>query len=144
MNKIPQQYAKKVQLLRHFRDYMKEQLLEAGLKANELGAELARPPLLNYWFRLKNVIVLHLTNGIVQVNFFDDHIKLIFCPMVQAVTVITNNRTMHTYTFELLSQSCSRELGSRIQYALALVERLVVYYKNSEMTYEEAVELLKG
>lgn len=34
------------------------------------GDELTRLPYLRHWFRTKSAIVLHLSNGTVQINFF--------------------------------------------------------------------------
>lgn len=50
---------------------MSEHLLKAGANiARRDGDELARLPYLSLWFRTKSAIVLHLTNGTVQINFF--------------------------------------------------------------------------
>lgn len=50
---------------------MSEHLLKAGANiARREGDELARLPYLSVWFRTKSAIVLHLTNGTVQINFF--------------------------------------------------------------------------
>ena len=34
------------------------------------GDELARLPWLRTWFRTRSAIVLHMSNGILQINFF--------------------------------------------------------------------------
>jgi len=58
-------------LLKYFRNYMSEHLLKAGANmARREGDELARLPYLSLWFRTKSAIVLHLSNGTVQINFF--------------------------------------------------------------------------
>lgn len=50
---------------------MSEHLLKAGANmARRDGDELARLPYLSLWFRTKSAIVLHLSNGTVQINFF--------------------------------------------------------------------------
>lgn len=50
---------------------MSEHLLKAGANiARREGDELARLPYLSLWFRTKSAIVLHLSNGTVQINFF--------------------------------------------------------------------------
>lgn len=50
---------------------MSEHLLKAGANITPRdGDELARLPYLGHWFRTKSAIVLHLTNGTVQINFF--------------------------------------------------------------------------
>lgn len=60
-----------ITLLKYFRNYMSEHLLKAGANiARREGDELARLPYLSVWFRTKSAIVLHLTNGTVQINFF--------------------------------------------------------------------------
>lgn len=60
-----------ITLLKYFRNYMSEHLLKAGANiARREGDELARLPYLSLWFRTKSAIILHLTNGTVQINFF--------------------------------------------------------------------------
>lgn len=60
-----------ITLLKYFHNYMSEHLLKAGANiVRREGDELARLPYLSVWFRTKSAIVLHLTNGTVQINFF--------------------------------------------------------------------------
>lgn len=66
----PEYLEKKVRLLKYFLSYMTEHLLKAG--AGSKGAkedESGRLPFLKQWFRTKDAIVLHLTNGTLQINF---------------------------------------------------------------------------
>ncbi|KAE8300436.1 Serine/threonine-protein kinase PLK1 [Larimichthys crocea] len=118
---------KKITLLKYFRNYMSEHLLKAGANiARREGDELARLPYLSLWFRTKSAIVLHLTNGTVQINFFQDHTKLILCPLMGAVTYIDEKRDFRTYKLSLLEEfGCSKELASRIRYAKLMVEKLL-------------------
>lgn len=149
-------------MLKYFRNYMSEHLLKAGANiARREGDELARLPYLSLWFRTKSAIVLHLTNGTVQINFFQvgchttflwpfncfaclvtpytdplfmilllclwqDHTKLILCPLMAAVTYIDEKRDFRTYKLSLLEEfGCSKELASRIRYAKLMVEKLL-------------------
>lgn len=60
-----------IKLLEYFQNYMSEHLLKAGANVTPReGDELARLPYLLNWFRTRSAIVLHLSNGTVQVNFF--------------------------------------------------------------------------
>lgn len=144
---------------------MSEHLLKAGANiARREGDELARLPYLSLWFRTKSAIVLHLTNGTVQINFFQvrhaltshlllmfetptptrsvsldsglknfvfcplwqDHTKLILCPLMAAVTYIDEKRDFRTYKLSLLEEfGCSKELASRLRYAKLMVEKLL-------------------
>ncbi|XP_049575790.1 serine/threonine-protein kinase PLK1 [Syngnathus scovelli] len=118
---------KKITLLKYFRNYMSEHLLKAGANmAPREGDELARLPYLSLWFRTKSAIVLHLSNGTVQINFFQDHTKLILCPLMSAVTYIDERRDFRTYKLSLLEEfGSSKELFNRIRYAKLMVERLM-------------------
>jgi hypothetical protein len=65
-----EKHKKKVTLLQYFRNYMSEHLLKAGgprgtaVEANEVS----RLPYLRTWYRTRRAIVLHLSNGILQVS----------------------------------------------------------------------------
>ncbi|XP_037092997.1 serine/threonine-protein kinase PLK1-like [Pollicipes pollicipes] len=127
MNEYPKEINKKVVLLKYFRNYMNEHLVKAGaaMKPRE-GDELSRIPSLRAWFRSRSAIVLHLTNGTLQINFFDDHSKVILCPMMGAITYIDEKKSFRTYRFSLIEEfGCSKELASRLLYAKAMVERLL-------------------
>lgn len=67
----PNSLMKKITLLNYFRNYMSEHLLKAGANITPReGDELARLPYLRTWFRTRSAIILHLSNGTVQINFF--------------------------------------------------------------------------
>ncbi|MGH0142024.1 UNVERIFIED_CONTAM: hypothetical protein FKN15_030023 [Acipenser sinensis] len=123
----PSALTKKITLLKYFRNYMSEHLLKAGANITPRdGDELARLPFLRYWFRTKSAIVLHLSNGTVQINFFQDHTKVILCPLMAAVTFIDEKREFHTYKLSLIEEhGCCKELASRLRYARTMVEKLL-------------------
>ena len=68
LKNYPNSIEKKVKLLNYFMNYMKEHLLKAGanmeLKERD---ELSRIPALKTWFRTSRAVVMHLTNGTLQV-----------------------------------------------------------------------------
>ncbi|XP_076003736.1 serine/threonine-protein kinase PLK1 isoform X2 [Genypterus blacodes] len=123
----PATLTKKITLLKYFRNYMSEHLLKAGANiARRDGDELARLPYLSTWFRTKSAIILHLSNGTVQINFFQDHTKLILCPLMGAVTYIDEKREFRTFKLSQLEEfGCTKELTSRIHYAKLMVEKLL-------------------
>lgn len=141
---------------------MKEHLLKAGasMVPSERDA-LSRLPYMRSWFRTRSAIVLHLTNGtlqvgkmivfnecfvglylvvmsplssvncvyiylVLQINFFQDHTKLILCPLMGAVTYIDGKRDSKTFRMNLIERyGCCKELFSRLRYARTMVERLI-------------------
>jgi len=61
----------------------------------------------------------------VQINFFQDHTKVILCPLMAAVTYIDDQRVVRTYRLPLIEKfGCSKELSSRLAYARAMCERM--------------------
>lgn len=68
---------KKMKLLSYFKRYMTEHLVKAG--ANNVNFEsdqISRMPHLHSWFRTTCAVVMHLTNGTVQVS-----LKLHYIPI---------------------------------------------------------------
>uniref|UniRef100_A0A8C5L8W8 Serine/threonine-protein kinase PLK n=1 Tax=Jaculus jaculus TaxID=51337 RepID=A0A8C5L8W8_JACJA len=127
VNSHPNSLMKKITLLKYFRNYMSEHLLKAGANITPReGDELARLPYLRTWFRTRSAIILHLSNGTVQINFFQDHTKLILCPLMAAVTYIDEKRDFRTYRLSLLEEhGCCKELASRLRYARTMVDKLL-------------------
>ncbi|KAM6250111.1 serine/threonine-protein kinase PLK1 [Porphyrio hochstetteri] len=123
----PSALTKKITLLKYFRNYMSEHLLKAGANITPReGDELARLPYLCTWFRTRSAIILHLSNGTVQINFFQDHTKVILCPLMAAVTYIDEKRDFRTYKLSLIEEhGCCKELASRLRYARTMVEKLL-------------------
>ncbi|KAK0409622.1 hypothetical protein QR680_004656 [Steinernema hermaphroditum] len=81
---FPEQLKKKVTLLKYFRSYMQENLLKAGQQASKAGAELERLPVVRDWKRTRSAIGLHLTNGTLQVNFFE---SVLICGLLELQTL---------------------------------------------------------
>merc|ERR1719342_954685 len=127
MNEFPCTVEKKVKLLNYFRNYMKEHLLKAGANMEVREEDqLSRIPALKTWFRTSRAVVMHLTNGTMQINFFKDHTKIILCPLLGAVTYIDETRKNRTFRFDLLEKyGCSAELASRLNYAYDKVETML-------------------
>lgn len=127
MAEFPAAVEKKVKLLNYFRNYMKEHLLKAGANMEVREEDqLSRIPALKTWFRTSRAVVMHLTNGTMQINFFKDHTKIILCPLLGAVTYIDETRRNRTFRFDLLEKyGCSMELSSRLNYAFDKVETML-------------------
>lgn len=57
---------------------------------------------------------------------FQDHTKLILCPLMAAVTYIDEKRDFRTYRLSLLEEhGCCKELASRLRYARTMVDKLL-------------------
>lgn len=66
---FPQPMEKKMKLIIYFKRYMSEHLVKAGGdSARGVGDPFSRIPHLHTWFRTTCAVVMHLTNGSVQVG----------------------------------------------------------------------------
>nr|CAG4645429.1 EOG090X03P9 [Lynceus sp. MCZ IZ 141354] len=115
----PSTLDKKVKLLNYFHNYMTEHLLRAGAAVTPReGDELSRIPFLHQWFRTSRAVVMYLSNGTLQINFFKDHTKIILCPLLSAVTYIDEGKNFRTFRMNLLEEhGCTEDLFTRLQYA---------------------------
>lgn len=66
----PIEYDKKLKLLAYFRSYMIKHLLTTGAGLKTRGHEYARFPCLDAWFRTNSAIILLMSDGTLQLNFF--------------------------------------------------------------------------
>ena len=68
--------------------------------------------------QLDPIIKFCLYCGEFQINYFKDHVKLILCPLMGAVTVIDERKNFRTFKLSLLAEhGCTSDLMHRLQYA---------------------------
>ncbi|XP_064091396.1 serine/threonine-protein kinase PLK1-like [Macrobrachium nipponense] len=127
LKNYPSTLDKKVTLLRYFRNYMNEHLLKAAAAmCPREGDDLARIPSLRTYFRTRSAIILHLTNGTLQINFFEDHTKIILCPLMGAVTYIDERKNFRTLKLSSITKyGCKPELANRLRYARCMIQKLM-------------------
>ncbi|XP_058800159.1 serine/threonine-protein kinase polo [Phymastichus coffea] len=114
----PRPLEKKMKLLNFFLRYMNDHLMKAGGSvAIKQSDSLSRPPYLHQWFRTQTAVVMLLTNGSLQINF-QDHTKIILCPLMAAVTYIDQAKNFRTYRFKTIeSYGCWPVLAKYLSYA---------------------------
>ncbi|XP_034231972.1 serine/threonine-protein kinase PLK1 [Thrips palmi] len=123
---FPSVLEKKMKLLTYFRRYMNEHLVKAGgaIAPRECDS-LSRIPYLHTWFRTPSAVVMHLTNGTLQVNFLD-HTKIIMCPLMGAVTYHDLEKNIRTFRFSSMQKTgCSLQLAQSLQYALEKINKMI-------------------
>ncbi|KAK3741443.1 hypothetical protein QZH41_014386 [Actinostola sp. cb2023] len=128
MKGFPKHLEKKVKLINFFNNYMREHLLKAGGTPGMVqDGESSHVPFLRYWYRKDDGIVLHLSNGFLQINFFSDHAKIFLCPLMGAVTYIDEHKKMRTFPFKNLEKyGCSKAIYNRLTDAKSAIEELLV------------------
>ncbi|XP_037300750.1 serine/threonine-protein kinase polo isoform X2 [Manduca sexta] len=119
MRTYPRDLEKKMKLLTYFRRYMTEHLMKAGASVPVRESDgLSRLPHLHQWFRTTLAVIMYLTNGTLQINF-QDHTKIILCPLMQAVTYIDVDKNFRTFRFSTVEEhGCDKKLYTNLTYAL--------------------------
>jgi len=125
LTEYPEALEKKILLIKYFNHYMSQHLLKAGADVVvPRGMEMARLPFLQCWFRTQSAIVLFLSNGTLQLNFFKDHTKIVLCPLMEALSYIDKAGQFRTYSIRTLIEKCPSELVVRLRYACSVIPRV--------------------
>ncbi|ESP01233.1 hypothetical protein LOTGIDRAFT_112005, partial [Lottia gigantea] len=126
---VPEDLNKKTTLLQYFARYMDEHLIQGG----NIGYQLSKEPwsgslYLKKWFRTTKAIVLYLSDGTLQVNFFDDHTKIIlsYYNNDYIVTYIDSDRCAKTFSIvQIIQDGCKSDITGRMSFAKTMLKNLV-------------------
>ncbi|XP_027504961.1 serine/threonine-protein kinase PLK3 isoform X1 [Corapipo altera] len=121
---IPEQLQGQMTVLRYFASYMEQHLMKGG----DLPSidDLGQPALLLLqWVKTDQALLMLFSNGTLQVNFYNDHTKVIISKPDRSCLVTYINRERNSYTYKLCSiqeLGCSPELHHRLRYILKLLQ----------------------
>ena len=88
------------------------------------GDELSRLPYLRTWFRTRTAICLWLSNGSMQVNWFEYHEKVVFCPKMKSITMLKQDGSTQTFLArKLSSMGITNSMKEKIKYAKQMVRK---------------------
>merc|ERR1740128_299442 len=122
---VPPLLHEKFTLLRYFAQYMDQNLTEGGDSVRKSSARCQTAiPQIKRWIRTPKAIIMHLTNGTIQVNYFKDHTKLIVGGERQhVVTYINSDRQARSYYLSDLARygACSA-VKERMSYVASVLE----------------------
>ncbi|XP_019644926.1 PREDICTED: serine/threonine-protein kinase PLK1-like [Branchiostoma belcheri] len=120
-------------LLDYFSRYMEDRLIKGGdmphssVVSRDFGVE--RVPYVTRWFRTDRAIVMILSCNTLQINFVDDHVKVILTcgdPEDYVMTYINQQRMSSTYRLVTLAHSgCPAEMRERMTYTRAMLRKVV-------------------
>ncbi|KMQ96190.1 serine threonine-protein kinase plk1-like protein [Lasius niger] len=122
---VPMPLQKKLELLRHFTEYMDDFLTEGGelkkYRAPPRQSKNACVPRMRRWLRTDKAIVMELTVPLLQVNFFVDHTKMVVSQETAGrgylITYIDTGRRASSYWLnDLRDLGCTADLYERLYY----------------------------
>lgn len=127
---VPEELDRKTTLLQYFARYMDEHLIQGGdLECSQfLDQPFSAILYLKKWFRTTKAIVLYLSDGTLQVNFFEDHTKLILSNVKNEymVTFIDPERCAKTYNMcHIIQDGCRPDIIDRMAFARSMLKNLV-------------------
>ncbi|KAG9334741.1 hypothetical protein JZ751_006578 [Albula glossodonta] len=120
---VPEQVTAQVTILKYFSHYMEENLMDGGdlVRVEDTSA----PQLyLLQWLKSDRALMMLFNDGTFQVNFYQDHTKVILCSLKQEylLTYINEERVSTTFRLRtLLASGCPPELQHRLHYALNML-----------------------
>ncbi|XP_068726927.1 serine/threonine-protein kinase PLK1-like [Montipora capricornis] len=124
---IPTNLQAKFMLLTYFANYMDKHLLKGGDSKGGISADHPSFPFVDIWFRTDITMVMYLSNGTIQVNFFDDHTKIVLIPGTKNVSVIYIDKQREGTSYlmsEIASQGCSTEMIERLRYCKLVMKKV--------------------
>ncbi|KAI8774007.1 serine/threonine-protein kinase PLK1 [Biomphalaria glabrata] len=128
---VPDDLERKTTLLQYFARYMDEHLINGGdleYSSSSDSVSWSGSMFLKKWFRTAKAIVMYLSDGTLQVNFFDDHTKLILSSNRgdYLVTYIDQERVARTYNLAHIRQEGSvLDIYERMTFAKSMLKNLV-------------------
>lgn len=126
----PDYLTKKVTLLKHFRNYLLEQLseddqLQTSASQSDAGSCISTNLVyVKKWVRTKHAILFRLSNLTIQVVFYDQS-EILLTPDDRYITYVDKNRKRMTYNFTDELVGSSPDLEKRLKYTKEIMNQLM-------------------
>jgi len=109
-----------------FESFSKRRSEHAQLRTHP-GTDLDHLPRLRLWRLTNSALIMQLTDGTVQLNYLNDHTKMVFSPTLNSLSLVDAKRHVRTYRLQLLEKhGCNKDLFHRVRFAKRLVELLIL------------------
>uniref|UniRef100_H3A2R9 Serine/threonine-protein kinase PLK3 n=2 Tax=Latimeria chalumnae TaxID=7897 RepID=H3A2R9_LATCH len=122
---VPEQLQAQMSLLQYLAKFMEQNLMQGGdLPSTEVQGQ--SPLFLLQWVKNDHALLMLFSNGTLQINFYNDHTKIILCKVEHSyhLTYINKERTACTYKLSMLmEQGCSQSLLHRMRNTLKLLQQ---------------------
>lgn len=148
IDSVPKTLERRVTLLKYFAKYMDDNLIRGGdLIFPKEPTERPLIPFMRKWFRTTSAIVMLLSNKTLQINFFEDHTKLILTTEEASgehlLTYINEARQASTFRLlQLAHYGCCQDLIGRLEYARSML-RTILDLEEDESSSASASVLAK-
>lgn len=124
---VPTNLQAKFMLLSYFANYMDKHLLKGGDSKGATSSDQTSFPFVDIWFRTDITMVMYLSNGTIQVNFFNDHTKIVLIPGAGDVLVIYIDKKREGTSYlmsNISSEGCATEMVERLRYCKRVLKKV--------------------
>ncbi|KAJ7328217.1 hypothetical protein OS493_025097 [Desmophyllum pertusum] len=124
---VPTNLQAKFMLLTYFANYMDKHLLKGGDSKVTTSADQPSFPFVDIWFRTDITMVMYLSNGTMQVNFFNDHTKIVLIPGASDILLIYIDKQREGTSYlmsDISSQGCAPEMVERLRYCRRVLKKV--------------------
>ncbi|KAM8930100.1 serine/threonine-protein kinase PLK3 [Pelodytes ibericus] len=125
LSAVPEQLQGQMSVLQYFASYMEKNLMKGGdLPCQDEGAQPLL--LLLQWVKTEHALLMLFNNGTLQVNFYNDHTKLVLSKPQDTylLTYINRERVSHTFLLSSLAETgCSGDMHQRLKYTVKLLQQ---------------------
>ena len=137
---VPAALQRKLELLQRFTQYMDNFMIEGGeIKEYRVAPKPSKNafvPRMKRWLRTDKTIVMELTVPLLQVNFFEDHTKLVVSQESPSreylITYIdTTRRTSSYWLSDLRDFGCTPDLYERLYYVCKVSREFAELHNNT-------------
>ncbi|XP_063283781.1 serine/threonine-protein kinase PLK3 isoform X2 [Pelobates fuscus] len=122
---VPEQLQGQMSILQYFASYMEKNLMKGGdLPCQDEGTLPLL--LLLQWVKTEHALLMLFSNGTLQVNFYNDHTKLILSKTQDSYLLTYINRERNSQTFplnSLVDTGCSMDMLHRLKYTVKLLQQ---------------------
>ncbi|XP_067934178.1 serine/threonine-protein kinase PLK1-like [Watersipora subatra] len=127
--KLPEQYERRLHVMKYFVKYMDATLIKGGdAKEQKSNTDLLKSTFIFRWMRTKDSIIMVLNNGTVQVNWVADHTKLAVSKIGRDYKIMYINKRRQSSIYnlkDLVNCSASSEIRMRLKYIGVILSKLL-------------------
>uniref|UniRef100_A0A0K0FV71 Polo kinase n=1 Tax=Strongyloides venezuelensis TaxID=75913 RepID=A0A0K0FV71_STRVS len=145
-DRCPNELDKKLKSLGHIKNYMEtDSLPNRPVKEKEIGIVDGGIPVLLKWKKDSESICFLLSNGVLQINFFDNHTKIIVSASTESISIIGENNRLKTYSIKKLSLiGLDKVMKKRVLYIMKVIEGWISLKRKHEGDNNDVVPAKKS
>uniref|UniRef100_A0A0K0F1X0 Serine/threonine-protein kinase PLK n=1 Tax=Strongyloides venezuelensis TaxID=75913 RepID=A0A0K0F1X0_STRVS len=141
--KCPTKLDKKLKLLKYFKRYMERNLLDKSPVEEQRNIKIFDKgiPILLKWKRDDKCICFLLFNGVFQINFLEDHTKVIITVPTKSISIIDKDNKLKTYNHRVLINGGMDEFMEK---KMSCIKKVVDNWTLSKRKHENDDDVVPG